>query len=155
MLRPWLRGEGLRAIERLAGIDRKIVRRHARGRRRTPAWSATAREDQLNDVFMSLVVEKVRPHRTDGHGPAWRRLEPQAEKIRSWLDDEDLTVVEVDTLLARQGVTVPVRTRKRCSLCGVVWAPTGPGERRSGWRTESPGTNCRSTSGAWGCSSTR
>ncbi len=28
VLRLWLRGEGLRAIERLAGVDRKTVRRY-------------------------------------------------------------------------------------------------------------------------------
>jgi len=27
LLRLWLRGQGLRAIERLAGVDRKTVRR--------------------------------------------------------------------------------------------------------------------------------
>ena len=90
VLRLWLRGEGLRAIERLAGIDRKTVRRYVEAAVDT-GLAREGGEDQLNDVFMSLVVEKVRPHRTDGHGPAWRSLEPHAEKIRSWLDDEDLT----------------------------------------------------------------
>jgi len=119
VLRLWLRGEGLRAIERLAGIDRKTVRRYVEAAVDT-GLERHSGEDQLNDVFMSLVVEKVRPHRTDGHGPAWRNLEPHAEKIRSWLDDEDLTVVKVHTLLARQGVTVPIRTLERfcAELCG-------------------------------------
>ena len=31
VLRLWLRGEGLRAIERLAGVDRKTVRRYVAG----------------------------------------------------------------------------------------------------------------------------
>ena len=68
MLRLWLRGEGLRAIERLAGIDRKTVRRYVEAAVDT-GLERDGGEDQLNDVFMSLVVEKVRPHRTGGHGP--------------------------------------------------------------------------------------
>ncbi len=82
VLRLWLRGEGLRAIERLAGIDRKTVRRYVEAAVDT-GLERGGGENQLNDVFMSLVVEKVRPHRTDGHGLAWRSLEPHAEKIRS------------------------------------------------------------------------
>jgi hypothetical protein len=41
VLRLWLAGEGMRATERLVGVDRKTVRRHveiASG----SAWSATA-----------------------------------------------------------------------------------------------------------------
>jgi transposase len=47
-------------------------------------------------------------------------LEEQQEKIRAWIDDEDLTVVKVHTLLARQGTTVPIRTLERfcAELCG-------------------------------------
>jgi transposase len=77
-------------------------------------------EDQLSDIFMALVVERVRPHRTDGRGASWRRLEAHKEKIRAWIEDEDLTVVKVHGLLVRQGVSVPIRTLERfCTqLCG-------------------------------------
>jgi transposase len=42
------------------------------------------------------------------------------EKIRAWIDDEDLTVTKVHGLLTRQGVSVPIRTLERfCTqLCG-------------------------------------
>jgi transposase len=119
VLRLWLRGEGLRAVERLAGIDRKTVRRYV-----TAAVEAGldrgGGEDQLSDIFMALVVERVRPHRTDGRGASWRRLEAHKEKIRAWIEDEDLTVVKVHGLLVRQGVSVPIRTLERfCTqLCG-------------------------------------
>jgi transposase len=119
VLRLWLRGEGLRSVERLAGMDRKTVRRYVEAAVDT-GLDRDGGEDQLNDVFLSLVVEKVRPHRTNGHGASWHRLEEQREKIRTWIDDEDLTVVKVHTLLARQGTTVPIRTLERfcAELCG-------------------------------------
>jgi hypothetical protein len=77
-------------------------------------------EDQLSDELVGLVVGKVRPHRTDGHGAPWRVLEGQTEKIRAWIDDEDLTVAKVHDLLTRQEVVVPLRTLERfcAELCG-------------------------------------
>jgi hypothetical protein len=119
MLRLWLRGEGLRSIERLAGIDRKTVRRYVTAAVEL-GLDREGGEDQLTDVFMGQLVKKVRPHRTDGHGATWRELESHKQKIRAWIDDEGLTVVKVHQLLARQGVCVPPRTLERfCTeLCG-------------------------------------
>jgi transposase len=119
MLRLWLRGEGLRSVERLVGIDRKTVRRYVDAAVEI-GLDRGGGEDQLNDVFLALVVEKVRPHRTDGHGASWRMLEEQQEKIRAWIDDDDLTVAKVHTLLARQRISVPIRTLERfcAQLCG-------------------------------------
>jgi hypothetical protein len=77
-------------------------------------------EDQLTDEFLAVVVEKVRPHRLDGHGETWRLLEQHQEQIKVWLDDEDLTVAKVRDLLGRQGVVVPARTLERFAAepCG-------------------------------------
>ena len=53
VLRLWIRGEGLRAIERLAGIDRKTARRvrgphrhsgHGQAVSKVAAWSWVARK---------------------------------------------------------------------------------------------------------------
>lgn len=52
-LRPWLRGEGLRSVERMVGLDRKTVRR---------------RKGALDDALMAKVCERPRPRRPDGHG---------------------------------------------------------------------------------------
>ena len=73
VLRLWLGGEGLRSIERLSAVDRKTVRRYV-----TAASGLglvrDGGDEQLSDVFVGLVVEAVRPHRSDGHGEAWRLL---------------------------------------------------------------------------------
>ena len=37
-----------------------------------------------------LVVEAVRPHRSDGHGEAWRVLQANHDAIEAWVED-DLT----------------------------------------------------------------
>jgi len=119
VLRLWLAGEGLRSVERLAGMDRKTVRRYVEAAV-DAGLDRLGGEDQLNDVFLARVVEKVRPHRTDGHGASWRLLEAQQERIRAWIDDEDLTVAKVHSLLVREGTTVPIRTLERfcAQLCG-------------------------------------
>jgi hypothetical protein len=54
-LRRWLKGEGERPIAQGVGIDRKTVRRYI-------------------GAAIELGVERVRPHRPDGHGAAWRTL---------------------------------------------------------------------------------
>jgi transposase len=119
VLRLWLRGEGLRTVERMAGVDRKTVRRYVTAAVES-GLDRHGGEDQLTDLLIAVVVEKVRPCRTDGRGPSWRTLETHQEKIQSWLDDDDLTVAKVHSLLARQGVNVPSRTLERfcAELCG-------------------------------------
>ncbi len=115
VLRLWLRGEGLRSAERLAGVDRKTVRRYVSvavelGLRRDGG------EEQLSDPFIGAVVEAVRPHRGDGHGEAWRLLVANHQLIHDWLKTDELTVVKVHDLLVRRGIVVPARTLHRYAL---------------------------------------
>ncbi len=141
VLRLWLRGEGLRAIERLARVDRKTVRRYVQAAVELGVDRGGG-EGQLNDEVLAAVIERVRPHRTDGHGESWRTLEGHAEQIRAWLDDEGLTVVKVHTLLARQGVDRP-RAHPGALLRRAVRAPAWPEEdrprRRRRARRRAPG----------------
>src|SRR3954447_15000174 len=65
VLRLWLRGEGIRSVERLAGVDRKTVRRYVDAAVET-GLARDGGEGQLSDVFIGVVVEAVRPHRRDG-----------------------------------------------------------------------------------------
>jgi transposase len=119
VLRLWLRGEGLRATARLAGVDRKTVRRYV-ATAQGLGLTRDGGETQLGDEFLGRVVEQVRPHRLDGHGAAWRLLEEHREQIQVWVAREDLTTVKVGQLLTRRGVVVPARTLDRfvTELCG-------------------------------------
>jgi transposase len=111
VLRLWLAGEGIRATERLVGFDRKTVRRYVDA----AVGLGLVRdggEEQLTDVFIGLVVEAVRPHRSDGHGEAWRLLAAHHDEITAWVEG-DLTGVKIAELLERRGVEVPCRTVQR------------------------------------------
>jgi hypothetical protein len=112
VLRLWLRGEGFRSVERLAGVDRKTVRRYVTAAEEL-GLVRDGGEGQLGDVFMGSVVEAVRPHRSDGHGEAWRLLVARHDRIEAWLKKDGLTVVKVGDLLTREGVMVPERTLHR------------------------------------------
>jgi transposase len=119
VLRLWLRGEGLRAIERLAGVDRKTVRRYVDAAVEA-GLVRDGGEDQLTDMCIGQVVETVRPHRSDGHGEAWRLLIANHDQVKAWLD-EGLTAIKVGELLARRGVVIPKRTVQRYAseVCGA------------------------------------
>ena len=118
VLRLWLAGEGVRATERLVGFDRKTVRRYVDA----AVGLGLVRDDgdeQLSDGFIGLVVEAVRPHRSDGHGEAWRRCQTHHDELAAWVAD-DLTGVKMCELLARRGVEIPERTVQRyvAEVCG-------------------------------------
>jgi len=111
LFRLWLAGEGIRAIERLVAFDRKTVRRYLEAAGGL-GLVCDGGEEQLTDAFIGLVVEAVRPHRSDGHGEAWRLLVANHDQIRVWVDD-DLTAVKIAELLGRRGIAVPGRTVQR------------------------------------------
>ena len=124
VLRLWLAGEGIRATERLVGFDRKTVRRYVDGAVGLGLVRGGG-DEQLSDAFIGLVVEAVRPRRTDGHGEAWRLLQTHHDEIAGWVDD-DLTAVKIHELLGRRGVGVPCRTVQRY-VAEVVGRTRGPG----------------------------
>lgn len=114
VLRLWLRGEGIRSVERLAGLDRKTVRRYVAAAQEC-GLDRRGGEGQLSDALISAVAERVRPHRTSGHGQSWTVLAAHHEEIKGFLG-QGLTVVKIGELLARRGVMVPERTLHRYAL---------------------------------------
>ena len=141
VLRLWLRGEGVRSMERLAGVDRKTVRRYV-GAAVELGLDRDRGEEQLSDEFVGSVVEAVRPHRGDGRGEAWRLLVTNHQLIIGWLKKDKLTVRRVHELLGRRGVVVPERTLHRYALevCDV-----GRGRRGTTVRVADgePGDECQ------------
>jgi transposase len=111
VLRLWLRGEGLRSIERLVSLDRKTVRRYVQAAE-AAGLDREAGEERLTDELLGAVVEAVRPSRPRGRGQAWERCEAERDRIKAWLDD-DVPVVKIADLLARRGVVVAERTLHR------------------------------------------
>ncbi|MGH3455391.1 MAG: IS21 family transposase [Nocardioidaceae bacterium] len=115
VLRLWLRSEGVRSTERLAGVDRKTVRRYVSAAVEL-GLVRDGGEIQLSDTFVGSVVEAVRPHRVDGRGEAWRLLVANHQLVEDWLKKDKLTVRKTHELLARRGVVVPERTLHRYAL---------------------------------------
>jgi hypothetical protein len=118
VLRLWLAGGGLRSIARLAGVDRKTVRRYVGA----AAAAGVVRDggvDQLTDAVIGVVCGAVRPARPGGHGAAWESLVPHQELIDGWVKHR-LTVTKMLELLRRRGVVVPYRTLHRFAVerCG-------------------------------------
>ena len=118
VLRLWLSGRGQRPICRLAGVDRKTVRRYV-----DAAVGLGLERDgddgQLSDEFVGLVCERVRSVRPDGHGEAWAQIAACHELVQGWVD-KGLTIVKVHELLERRGVIVAYRTLHRYATleCG-------------------------------------
>jgi hypothetical protein len=81
-LRLWLRGEGIRSIERMAQLDRKTVRRYV-GAAEGLGLVREGGEAQLTDELIGSVVEAVRPHRSDGHGAPWRLLAANHDEVKA------------------------------------------------------------------------
>jgi hypothetical protein len=115
VLRLWLRGEGMRSIERLAGVDRKTVRRYLSAACES-GFVRDGDEAQLSDELISRICEAVRPRRTSGHVESWDKLVANHEQLKTWLIEEKLTVVKAKELLERRGVVVPERTMHRYVL---------------------------------------
>ena len=119
-LRRWMKGEGERPIARAVGFDRKTARRYIQAAVEL-GIERCGNEDQLTDELIGQIVEAVRPHRSDGHGQAWRTLLGEEERIKQWID-QGLTVVKIGVLLQRSGVQVPPRTLARFAVqrCGAA-----------------------------------
>ncbi len=125
VLRGWLEGHGLREVGRRAGVDRKTARRYVEAAQ-AAGLVRDAGLGAVDDELVGLVVDAVRPARPNGHGAAWQEMEARHEQIQAWVKgDKDrgepaLSIVKIETLLARQGVVVPYRTLHRYAVerCG-------------------------------------
>jgi transposase len=118
-LRRWLAGEGERPIAKAVGVARTTARGYIAAAVEL-GLDRSGGTGQLTDELIGLVCERVRPHRSDGHGASWRVLLAEEAQITKWVK-QDLTVVKIGVLLARKGVVVPHRTLARFAVerCGA------------------------------------
>ncbi len=119
LLRRWLAGEGERPIAKGVGVARTTARSYIAAAIEL-GLDREGGERQLTDELIGQICERVRPHRTDGHGESWRKLLAEEERIKAWVED-DLTVVKIGILLRRRGIEVPHRTLARFAVerCGA------------------------------------
>jgi hypothetical protein len=111
VLRLWVRGHGLREIARLAGVDRKTVRRHLTAAVAT-GLDPGGGEALLTDAAVGAVLVTMRGGRPPGRGGGWEELAAERQFIEERLKEE-LTLTKVHVLLRRRGCTVPYRTLHR------------------------------------------
>ena len=125
-----------------SGIDRKTARRYIAAAIELGVDRAGG-EEQLSDELIGQVVERVRPHRPDGHGEAWRSLLGEEERIKEWVDEgPDRRQDRHPARPPRGGGPAPDVGPLRG---GALWG--GPTiDRRSGWTTRRRASSCRSTS---------
>ena len=95
VLRLWLRGEGLRPAARLAGVDRKTVRRYVAAAVACGLDRAGG-EGQLGDGLLSQVAERVRPHRAGGRGDSWALLAAHHDQFKAMLGEHAASPVLTD-----------------------------------------------------------
>jgi transposase len=125
VLRLWLAGHSLREVTRLAGLDRKTVRRYVQA----AVAAGVARESgdvgQLTEEVLGAVVAVVRPDRPRGNGASWEAIAAQREQIATWLR-QDLTLAKIHMLLGRRGVVVPYRTLHRFAVAELGFGRKQP-----------------------------
>ncbi|MGH9086869.1 MAG: IS21 family transposase, partial [Acidimicrobiales bacterium] len=131
VLRRWLDCDGERPAARSVGIAHSTARNYICAAIELGVDRAGG-EEQLTDELIGQVCERVRPHRTDGHGESWQALFAEETQMKQWVDD-GLTVVKVGILLRRRGVEVLHRTLARFCVqrCEA-------GRRKSTVRVEDP-----------------
>jgi transposase len=124
VLRLTVLGRGLRETARLAGIDRKTVRRYLAAAAQA-GFDPAAGVAAIDDALVGAVCAAIRPGRPDGHGDVWATLERRRERIADWLK-QDLTLAKIGILLAREGNPVPYRTLHRYAVAELGFGRGAP-----------------------------
>ena len=109
VLRHWLRGAGTREAGRLSGLDRKTAARYiAAGM--AAGVQRDAGEAQLTDELVGTVLLSLRAGRP--RSESWARLSAERAFLEKSVE-AGLTLVKIQVLLRRRGVSVPYRTLHR------------------------------------------
>jgi transposase len=105
MVRRWLGGEGVRAIARATGMDRKTVAAYVRaaGAVGVQRGGAPPTDEQLATI--AATRRPGRPTNTTAPSPELETLRPHEATIRQWLG-EQLRLTKIHRRLRAQGIDV-------------------------------------------------
>lgn len=105
VLRRWLAGDGIRAIARSTGLDRKTVQRIVKTAQQLGVGPGDDCPDEQTIAAFITQVKRPRPPTPPGETEAI--LLQHRDQIRHWLEEENLLLTKIHELLAREGVRIP------------------------------------------------
>lgn len=123
LVRRWQSGASVRQVARGLGQSRNTVRRYL-----VLAQACGLRRDgppPTDDQLAALAAGgRAGPHRVEA--PTEGLLEPWVERVREWLEKDQLRLTRVQELLAQHGCVVPYRSLYRF-VARRGWWPKGKG----------------------------
>jgi hypothetical protein len=105
IVRRWQGGEGVRAIARGTGMDRKTIAEYLRAAQAAGVQpgGVPPTDEQLTTI--AAIRRPGRPSNTDAPSPELEALRPHTAQIRAWLTD-GLRLTKIYRRLRGQGLTV-------------------------------------------------
>lgn len=117
MLRRWQAGQGIRAIARDTGFDRKTVRRYIAS---ATSLGVTA-TDELTDDVVHGVADAVQARGAVDPSEQREELAKRREEIRGWLFKDELRLTKVHRRLEKKSVHVSYATLRRFVIDEFGW----------------------------------
>src|SRR5688572_22161917 len=108
VLRRWQAGQSARQMAREGVVGRRTAARYIDAAKEL----GLTLDAELNDEVVRAVAERIQARPTPEPSEMRRVLEQQRVRIEQWLE-HDLTLVRVQELLARDGVSIPYTTLRR------------------------------------------
>jgi transposase len=124
VLRRWQAGQSARRIAREDVAGRATAGRYIEAAQRL----GLTQQSELTEEVVRQVAERVQARPAPAASEARQELERHHDRIEAWLRD-DLTLVRVQELLGRDGVTVPYTTLRRYAHAELEWRERAPSVR--------------------------
>jgi len=123
VLRRWMAGEGLRAIARSTGVDRKTVAEYVRV---ATAFGLRRGGELPTDEQLAAVLAVRRPGRpatAEAPSPENAALAPYRDRIQRWLTVDALRLTKIHRRLRAEGVSVSYSTLYRFARAQCAFRP--------------------------------
>lgn len=130
LLRRAQAGEGVRAIARKSGVDRKTVRRYVEA----ATERGFGKDHALEDDFVRAVVAAVQDRPSPAPSEPRAAIERHRDKVAAWLQGEEpLRLTRVHELLRGEGLDVGYTTLRRYAHQELGWR-----QRKASVRVDDP-----------------